>query len=84
MHPSCIDSENVGTHNGHEITHKRSCMNWSTKPNHPSWYWIFVVPTMFPSGSQWVLNIYIGYMSRERERERLQHILFGTFQSLIF
>jgi hypothetical protein len=23
-------------------------------------------------------------MSRERERKRLQHILFGTFQSLIF
>jgi hypothetical protein len=40
---------------------------------------------MFPSGSQWVLNIYRGYMSRERrERERLQHILFGTFQTLNF
>jgi hypothetical protein len=45
------------------FAHKRSCMNWSTKPNHhPGWYWIFVVPTMFPSSSQWVLNIYRGYM----------------------
>ncbi len=85
MHPSCIDSGNVGTHIGHGIAHKRSCMNWSTKPNHPGSYWIFFVPIMFPSGSQWVLNIYRGYMSRERrERERLQHILFGTFQTLNF
>jgi hypothetical protein len=62
-------------------------MNWSIKPNHPGWYWIFVVPTMFPSGSQWVLNIYIGYMSREREREREREIttyLIWDFPKLEF
>jgi hypothetical protein len=52
-------------------------MNWSTKPNHPGWYSIFVVPTMFPSGSHFVpIRFTMGsqhiyrIMSRERERER--------------